>query len=458
MTSAGRRDDSAERGPRRDLPAPDAVRWIARTLEEAGYETWAVGGAVRDELLGAVSTDWDFATRARPGEVRRLFRRTVPIGIEHGTVGVLARDGTLYEVTTFRKDVETDGRRAVVDFADRIEDDLARRDFTINAVAWHPLRRQLYDPFDGTSDLEAGVLRTVGTPADRFAEDYLRILRALRFAGRFRLRIEAETWRALTQGTGHLTLLSPERVREELMKVLGGDPDPSVSLDLYRSSGALAVTYPELAALAPAAWTAALAEIALLPASRPLLRLTALLSRIGEPPSRADDPDPDAVSGLCPADEVAGRGTVRAAALLTRLRFSNARIGRVTGLLAAGTAPPDARSDEATLRRWLSRRDPSCLPDLVRLWITRCRAGGGTDPGPVIRRLRRILRARPPLSVGDLALNGRDLIRLGLRPGPRFGRILEALLERVLDDPSRNRREWLEAEALALAGAEEDEA
>ena len=134
------------------LSAPEAVRWIVRTLEDAGHPTWVVGGAIRDGLLDVDDEDWDLATRARPPQVRALFKRTVPIGIEHGTVGVLTRGGVMYEVTTFRRDVETFGRRAVVAFADRIEDDLARRDFTINAVAWHPITREVRDPFGGLDD------------------------------------------------------------------------------------------------------------------------------------------------------------------------------------------------------------------------------------------------------------------------------------------------------------------
>ena len=123
--------------------------WITRKLEDAGFETWAVGGAVRDALLGLPLGDWDLATRAHPNQVRRLFRRTVPLGVEHGTVGVLSDEGVLYEVTTFRRDVETDGRHAVVPFADTVEEDLSRRDFTSNALSWHPLRKVMLDPFGG---------------------------------------------------------------------------------------------------------------------------------------------------------------------------------------------------------------------------------------------------------------------------------------------------------------------
>ncbi|SVE33298.1 uncharacterized protein METZ01_LOCUS486152, partial [marine metagenome] len=157
-----------------EFSAPQAVHWIVQELDKAGYETWAVGGAVRDMLLGRPSSDWDLATSARPEQVQKVFRRTVSLGVEHGTVGVLSRNGTLYEVTTFRRDVETDGRHAVVSFADTIEEDLARRDFTINAVAWHPLRANLVDPFGGMGDLQERVLRTVGVPEERFREDYLR--------------------------------------------------------------------------------------------------------------------------------------------------------------------------------------------------------------------------------------------------------------------------------------------
>ena len=228
---------------------PGSVLWVVKTLEAAGYETWAVGGAIRNTLLGLPAGDWDLATRARPGVVRRLFPRTVPVGVEHGTVGVLARDGTLLEVTTFRKDVETSGRHAVVEFAETLQEDLARRDFTVNAVAWHPIREEFQDPFSGREDLEAGILRTVGVPEERFSEDYLRVLRALRFAGRFHLHLERATWKALCSSTDRLGILSPERVREELLKVLTEDKRPSEALSLYQKSGVLVALYPELAAV-----------------------------------------------------------------------------------------------------------------------------------------------------------------------------------------------------------------
>jgi tRNA nucleotidyltransferase/poly(A) polymerase len=161
------------------LDIPREVRRIAETLEAAGFDTWCVGGAVRDNLLGEVNNDFDLATAARPEDVQRLFTRTIPIGVDHGTVAVLDRHRKPHEVTTFRRDVKTDGRHAVVEFGASIDEDLARRDFTINAIAYHPLESEWRDPYDGHRDLERGVLRSVGDPSQRFREDYLRILRAL---------------------------------------------------------------------------------------------------------------------------------------------------------------------------------------------------------------------------------------------------------------------------------------
>ncbi len=156
------------------LPIPAEVLKIAQTLEAAGYETWCVGGAIRDNLLGLQNHDFDLTTAAPPQEVQRLFRRTVPVGIEHGTVAVLDKANRPHEVTTFRKDIRTDGRHAVVEFGVSLMDDLARRDFTINAIAYHPVRHEWRDPFQGAADLEHKLIRSVGDANWRFQEDYLR--------------------------------------------------------------------------------------------------------------------------------------------------------------------------------------------------------------------------------------------------------------------------------------------
>ena len=190
------------------LHIPQEVLRIARRLEEEGYETWCVGGAVRDTLLGLENHDFDLTTAAVPEVVQRLFRRTVPVGVEHGTVAVLDTHNRPHEVTTFRRDVQTDGRHARVEFGVSLTDDLARRDFTINAIAYHPLRHEWRDPFNGAADLERKVIRAVGDPNWRFQEDYLRILRALRFSARFEFRIHAATLEAARANAQGLAQLS----------------------------------------------------------------------------------------------------------------------------------------------------------------------------------------------------------------------------------------------------------
>jgi len=410
---------------------PPAVRWITRRLVDAGYATWAVGGAVRDALLGLPVGDWDLTTRARPGDVRKLFRRTVPIGVEHGTIGVLADDGTLFEVTTFRRDVQTDGRHAVVAFAEEIDEDLARRDFTINAIAWHPLTEEWLDPFGGRADLEARRLCAVGEPGRRFAEDYLRVLRAIRFAGRFGLSIERHTWRALEQAVPHLSTLSAERIREELLKVLEADRTPSVALELYARSGALTVLYPELAAERhrdARGWSGILNAVDWLPPGRPFLRLAALL--------RPLDP----------------RGIAQ---VLLRLRLSKAQVDETARRASAPRLPPGDAS-AADLRRWLSAVGARRLSAVARLELAEARGiGDSTGAEAVVASwvaARRVLSECPPLSVSDLAVDGGDLIRMGLKPGPTFGRILEGLLSWVLEDPLRNQAPLLEERAREILG------
>src|SRR5436190_6067994 len=172
------------------LDPPETVRGITKRLEDAGFETWCVGGAVRDALLGHPHLDWDLATAAKPPDVRKLFKRTVPVGVEFGTIGVLDHNNIMHEVTTFRRDVHTDGRHAVVEFGASLDEDLARRDYTINAIAYRPSTPELRDPFGGQRDIERGVVRAVGDAEQRMREDRLRALRAIRFASRYGFAIE----------------------------------------------------------------------------------------------------------------------------------------------------------------------------------------------------------------------------------------------------------------------------
>ena len=404
---------------RQELEVPEAVRAIAERLEDAGYETWTVGGAVRDALLGQLRSDWDLATAARPEIVRELFRPTYPIGIQFGTVGVRGADDRVYEVTTFRRDIETDGRHAVVEYSEQIEEDLGRRDFTINAIAYHPLRGDLLDPFSGREDLRQRILRCVGQPELRFAEDYLRVLRGLRFAGRYRLEIESGTWEALKAAVPNLPRLSGERVREELVKVLA-NPGTSSILELYRGSGALQTALPELAEVGDEPWAELLRTVDAISPSRPHLRLAVLLRPAG----------------------------AQVEALASRLRFSNAEIRDCIGLQRALAQPLPDSADVVSARRWIRDVTPERVPNALRLQIAAVRARAGTGAerkalAEVAQLIRGVRRRGDPVTIADLAIDGNDLKAIGLQPGPQFRRVLSECLEAVIREPALNERERL---------------
>ena len=233
------------------LQPTKSVLDIARRLEAAGFEAWCVGGAIRDALLGGHPLDWDLATTATPKAVIDLFgrRRTIPVGIEFGTVSVLDDAGVAHEITTFRRDVKTDGRHAEVEFGVSLDDDLARRDFTINAIAFRPGTGELRDPFGGRADLAAKVVRAVGDPDQRMREDRLRALRAIRFATRYDFAIDPATRAAIDASAPFLTRLSAERVQQELVKTMEQVDRPGAALRIWRDAGALAALVPALAAI-----------------------------------------------------------------------------------------------------------------------------------------------------------------------------------------------------------------
>ncbi len=415
------------------LKPPAEVVRICRVLEQAGHEAWCVGGAVRDALLGIETLDWDIATAARPEEVQKLFRRTIPVGLKFGTVGVLDPGGVLHEVTTFRHDVETDGRHAVVRFGASLEEDLARRDFTINAIAVHAERLEVRDPFGGREDLARKLVRAVGDARLRMEEDRLRALRAIRFAGRFGFDIEPATWEAIRESATHLTRLSMERVKQELEKVMEQVAKPSRTLERYREAGILKALIPTIAD-APAERFAALDHLGMPGlAGRPQRRAIRLAALFVEP-------------GVAPPATLE--------ATLRGLKFSNAEVRDTVALARAiGATHEDAEgTDDATLRRMIAAMGRLNLPAVARLAWARARvAGMGSaylpSPGESVGVYRRALRIawRDPLTIADLALDGDDLIRLGVPAGRAIGETLQMLLERVLDDPRLNTRESLEA-------------
>jgi len=376
------------------LPIPSEVLTIAKKLEDAGFETWCVGGAIRDNLLGLENHDFDLTTSAPPAEVQKVFRRTVPVGIEHGTVAVLDAANQPHEVTTFRKDIQTDGRHAVVEFGVSLMDDLARRDFTINAIAYHPVRHEWRDPFQGEQDLAKKLIRSVGDPNWRFQEDYLRILRALRFSARFEFRIHARTLEAAKANAQGLAQLSAERVRDEWFKGLKTAKKMSKLVTLWRDVGATRIWLPETGA--------------------------------GSGEQRAVDKlprDPVLITAYLAKDP---------ASLLTRLKCSTRDIERGRAIGQWREKYPDPK-DPVAVRRWLAAVGPYA-DDLLALLPA---------PRSLLHGVERIRAAGEPLTLKDLAVKGDDLIAAGVRPGPGVGEALARLLEEVLEDPARNTKEYL---------------
>ena len=422
------------------LDPPKTVRGIAARLTEAGFETWCVGGAVRDALLGQAHADWDLATAATPSQVRSLFDRTVPHGIEYGTVGVLDRNGIMHEVTTFRRDVRHDGRHAVVEYGVSLEEDLARRDFTINAIAYHPATGELRDPFGGRADLANGIVRAVGEPRARMVEDRLRALRAFRFAGRFEFEIDSATWDAIVDSAPYLPRLSRERVRQEIEKTMAQVRRPSRAFAWWRASGAFASLIPELATVPDVAFRAA--------------------DYIGTPdaarrPERAQTRRRNRLTTLfldLPASQ--------ARRTLEGLRASKRDTEWVAHQVecwheTAGSLRDSvtrSRLGDAALRRLAARTGRTWFGDFMRIAAARWSAetGMANVPGVMAAYRRGVKIAwRDPLAVADLAVDGADLMELGIPAGPAIGETLRHLLEAVVDDPARNQRETL----LALARA-----
>lgn len=434
---------------------PQAVLGVCQRLQQSGHAAWVVGGCVRDQLLNLLCPsgkrrepgDWDIATSALPQTVQKLFPKVIPTGLEHGTVTVLI-ERVPYEVTTFRAEAGyTDGRRpGQVTFLDDIAADLGRRDFTVNAIAYDPINDRLADPYDGIGDLQARLIRAVGKPAERFAEDGLRVLRAARFVSTLEFALDDATAAAIRPSLGSYRKVSAERIRDEWWKALK-TRRPSLAFDVMARHGLLEVTVPELTSAVNAApWRNVLAWMDAVPKHTPLpdnhyieVRLAALLL----PLAREQTSRPFARYDADVADEVA-----------TRLRLSNQERLRVVQLLTFHQLPPSATS-EAELRRWLRVVSPNLVPDLFRLGLAKPDASSEerVDLARLQDKLASILAAKPALSTKDLAVDGKLLMsELGLSPGKHLGELLSQLLEAVTDEPSLNTREGLLLAAKEVVG------
>ncbi|MCR5234469.1 MAG: CCA tRNA nucleotidyltransferase [Lachnospiraceae bacterium] len=438
---------------------PDKVKLIIKKLTDEGFEAYAVGGCVRDSLLGKIPNDWDITTSASPLQVKSLFRRTIDTGIRHGTVTImLGKEG--YEVTTYRIDgVYEDGRHPKqVTFTKSLEEDLKRRDFTINAMAYND-EAGIVDMFGGLDDLEAGVIKAVGDPVDRFKEDALRILRAVRFAAQLDYVIDDKTLNAVKELAPTLNKISAERIRTELQKLLVSK-HPEKILTLYET-GVSKVILPEFDVCMETEqnnphhmYSVGIHTVEALKNSVgydkelstddiKLLRLTMLFHDFGKPAARITD-----ASGK---DHFHGHADISekiAVNILNRLKYDNDTINKVRKLVKYHDHRK--RLTEPRVRRTVVMISRELMP----LWFTvrRCdicaqsimdREAKLKDVADCERIYNRIMARGDCLSIKELAVSGSDLIAAGIKPGPQLGDILDEMLNEVLDEPSHNTNEWL---------------
>jgi putative nucleotidyltransferase with HDIG domain len=431
---------------------PRHVKDLVRHFNNSGFSCYLVGGAVRSLILGEDPSDFDLATDATPEEVTGLFRRVIPTGIQHGTVTVILR-GHQYEVTTFRTEGDySDARRPDnVEFVRDIHTDLARRDFTMNAIALDPVATRVVDPHGGRDDIAGHLIRAIGDPRTRFGEDSLRMLRAPRFAAQLGFSIDPATLEAISELAPAIAAVSPERIRDEFSKTLLSR-SPSVGLRLLHQTGLLESFLPELSAGAGVEQRGNhrydVLEHSILacdaaPAGDLELRLAALLHDVGKPPTLQIQDDGSRI--FHGHDRVSAELTEQ---ILRRLKYPNRVIAYVTHLVRHHMFSYTSEWTDAAVRRFIARVGTENVQGLVQLRMADAYAVAGTQSdgtalAELLDRIHAELAKASAVTVRDLALNGADLMDLGIPRGPVIGTILELLLETVLDDPSQNTPETL---------------
>lgn len=423
---------------------PAAVRRVCERLETAGHQAVTVGGAVRDALLGRPAGDWDVATSATPDEVMDLFPRTVPTGLAHGTVTVLtgSHDIDHVEVTTFRGEgAYSDGRRPdSVSFGVPLEEDLARRDLVVNAIAYAPTRHQLIDPFGGREDLRVGRLRAVGEPLARFLEDGLRVMRAIRFAATLEFSLDEATEAALRPALPALAKVSKERITVELGKLLAA-PRPSLGLAIACRTGVMELVLPQVVA-GQTRWGRTDDELCRrVDAAIPAARLGALVFDLAPPhsgPARLDK-----------------QAQVQVETLLRGLKMKVADLelaSRIAAVAAAVAAPPVSLPE---MRRLLAAVGRKAAAAVVSAWAADHEARRQGQGRELAALGAQVLQAGDPLAIGELAVSGSDLMEeLKLAAGAGLGQALRSLFEQVQDGAVTNERgELLSAARRAMTSA-----
>ncbi|MDR0526608.1 MAG: HD domain-containing protein [Spirochaetaceae bacterium] len=454
MNGANTVQNTGKTSNQKRLPVAPALCRFAQIFEEHGKKAYLAGGAVRDILLKKKACDWDIATDASPQEVMAMFKTVIPTGIKHGTVTVLYK-GASIEVTTFRTEADyRDGRRPErVEFAATIEEDLSRRDFTMNAMALSLPDGRLVDPFGGALDIKNQIIRCVGSPPERFSEDGLRPLRALRFASTLGFSLEAALLDAIKQCLDVTAMVSMERVQSEFEKMLRS-PRPQTALEAMRQTGLLKLLLPELDACVGVlqkgyhrfdVWTHSVLACAYAAAQNMSLevRLAALLHDIGKPETaRLNE---NGVWTFYNHEKVSAK---KSRALLSKLRFDNQTIEKVVHLIEEHMFHYEDEWSDAAVRRFIIRVGEENLEALFALRAADSAGTAGVPPDPrsmqeFLRRIERVREKSSALSIKKLAVNGHDLMAIGVPAGKSVGIILKLLLEAVLEDPALNTREKL---------------
>ena len=433
-----------------EIRIPPGAARILRVLEDHGYEAFVVGGCVRDSLLGRNPNDWDITTSALPLQVKALFRRTIDTGLKHGTVTILM-DGEPFEVTTYRVDGEyLDGRHpSEVTFTASLQEDLQRRDFTINAMAYSE-KKGLQDLFGGLPDLEKGLIRAVGDPAKRFGEDALRIMRAVRFAAQLGYEVEEDTVQAMKELAPTLSKISAERIAAELEKLLVS-PHPE-KLKMAYECGITAVILPEFDRCMETAqnnphhkYSVGEHTIVSIGNARPdrILRYTMLMHDMGKPSCKTTDEQ--GIDHFYGHQEVSAQ---MANDILRRLKSDNETRRSVSKLVRYHDLTCGLTGK--SVRKAISLIGEDLFPLYLEVKDADTRAQSDfrfqekMDYLDEVRLLyRKILEEGDCLSLKDLAVNGKDLIAAGMKPGREIGEVLEAMYRDVIDDPEHNNKEYL---------------
>ncbi|MDR2049360.1 MAG: HD domain-containing protein, partial [Treponema sp.] len=425
------------------------LKEIANIFIASGKEVYLVGGAVRDLLLGREAVDWDLATNARPEEVVGLFRKVIPTGIKHGTVTIRYK-GRSVETTTFRTESGySDGRRPDrISYTAAIEEDLSRRDFTMNAAAVRLPEGSLTDPFGGRDDIKRRIIRCVGNPAERFAEDGLRPLRALRFASQLGFDLDEATHGAIHGALPTTAKVASERIRDEFDKIIAS-ANPLRAFRLMEETELLHLLLPELAACRNVEQKGyhrfdvldhsfLACEYAAKKGFPKEVRLAALFHDIGKPAVKRSGEN-----GIWTFYNHERESGKRAFEIMDRFRYPNAVIEKVLRLIRGHMFHYEDNWTNAAVRRFIIRTGEDLIPELMQLRLADTAGTSGTEPDPAAllpftRRIEEVLARNEALSLKDLAINGRDLLASGVAPGKHVGIILNELLEAVVEDPELN--------------------